>query len=362
MLAAELWAFSVVGQHDRGGQRGRVLQFLLVPELRLAAFPGSVMDTAVFVAGVGLLGACVGSFLNVVVWRLPQEDPARRSLGGRSHCPHCGALIHWFDNIPVLSWVLLRRRARCCGGRISARYPLVELLTAGLFVLLALWPPAGPPFVQAGASVLVDARAIAAFALHAVFLSLLVALTFIDFDTQLLPDALTKPGMAIGLLGGLWPGLAGEIAIDAPRGLRTLLASGLGLLVGFGVTWLIRALGSRLFRKEAMGFGDVKFLAMIGAFLGWKAALLTMLVGCLAGSVVGGIGMLFGQGARIPFGPYLALGALVAMFAEAPILDFLFVTWPEWQRTHPQAQWTLAIVSLLCLVGLFALLKRRRFG
>src|SRR5690349_2862814 len=107
------------------------------------------MDTVLVgvALGVALLGACVGSFLNVVIWRLQQSDPAKRSLGGRSHCPKCGALIRWFDNVPVVSWCVLRAKARCCGGAIAARYPLVELLTAGLFVAVYVWPPA--PFGHA---------------------------------------------------------------------------------------------------------------------------------------------------------------------------------------------------------------------
>src|SRR5688572_6204457 len=195
------------------------------------------MDT-VFKVGVALLGACVGSFLNVVIWRLPQEDPKRRSLGGRSHCPRCGALIRWFDNIPVLSWAVLRAKARCCGGSISVRYPFVELLTAGLFWVLVSWPPFGPVLDVHGAGFTIDAEAAAALVLHAVFLSLLVALTFIDFDTQLLPDALTKPGMAIGLLGGFWPGIAGVISDDTMTSpaFRSFLASLAGLLVGGAIT------------------------------------------------------------------------------------------------------------------------------
>lgn len=323
------------------------------------------MDTAVFEVGAALLGACVGSFLNVVIWRLPQEDPKRRSLGGRSHCPKCGALIRWFDNVPVLSWVVLRAKARCCGGPISARYPLVELLTAGLFWVLASWPPFGPVLRPDATGFVLDSEAAAAFGLHAVFLAMLVALTFIDFDTQLLPDALTKPGIAIGLAGGLWPGVAGVISTDTmtSHAFRSLAASVVGFAVGGGVTWGIRALGSRVFRKEAMGFGDVKLMAMIGAFLGWQGALLTMCLGCVSGAIAGAIGLLLGRGNRIPFGPYLALGAVVVLFFERRILEVLFVDWPDWQRANPSAQWILSAVAFLCLLGLFAILKRsRRFG
>ncbi|MEO6595890.1 MAG: A24 family peptidase [Planctomycetota bacterium] len=321
------------------------------------------MGEAVFEVGAALLGACVGSFLNVVIWRLPQEDPRRRSLGGRSHCPHCGALIRWFDNLPVLAWIFLRARARCCKGSISIRYPTVELLTAALFLALAMWPPFGPVWVQHGDTITLDAAAAAAFGLHAVFISLLVACTFIDFDTQLLPDVLTKPGMALGLLGGLWPGIAGVISSDPSTSvaLRSVLASLVGLLVGGGATWLIRAVGSRVFRKEAMGLGDVKFLAMIGAFSGWEGALLALFLGCVFGAVTGvAMALRGGLGKQIPFGPYLALGALTALFGSKPILVLLFETWPEWQRSNPSAQWFLVLVALLSLFALFVLVRRGR--
>jgi leader peptidase (prepilin peptidase)/N-methyltransferase len=316
----------------------------------------------VFEVGAALLGACVGSFLNVVIWRLQQDDPRARSLGGRSHCPHCHAPIRWFDLVPVLSWLLLRAKGRCCGKPIAWRYPGVELLTAGLFLLLALHPPFGPVFESGpqGPTWIVDTAV--GFALHATFLSLLVALSFIDYDTQLLPDVLTKPGMALGLFGGLYPGLAGVISQDpsTPIALRTLLASVTGLLVGGGVTWAIRAVGSAVFRREAMGFGDVKLMGMIGAFLGWQAALLTMLLGCVFGAVLGGIGAALGRGTVIPFGPFLALGAVVAMFLRAPIVHLLFTTWPEWQRTNPAAPVWLAVGAAVSLSALLLLVRRGR--
>jgi leader peptidase (prepilin peptidase)/N-methyltransferase len=316
-----------------------------------------------FEVGAALLGACVGSFLNVVIWRLQQEDPRRRSLGGRSHCPHCGALIRWFHNIPVVSWLVLRARAHCCGKPIAWRYPLVEALTAGLFLVLALWPPFGPVgSVAADGRLELDSVGAVAFGLHAVFLSLLVALSFIDFDTQLLPDVLTKPGIAIGIAAGFWPGLAGMISDDSSMtpSLRGLLASIVGACAGGGVTWLIRAVGSQVFRREAMGFGDVKLMGMVGAFLGWQAALLTMMLGCVFGAVVGGLGALRGGGTQIPFGPYLAMGAVVSMFLRAPIVTFLFTTWPEWQRDSAAAPFVLGGSALVSLVLLFWLVRRAR--
>lgn len=316
-----------------------------------------------FEVGAALLGACVGSFLNVVICRVPQDDPRQRSLGGRSRCPHCGTQIRWHDNLPLLGWFLLRGRARCCGKGIAVRYPMVEALTAALFFALAVWSPFGPVFVPAADGFEIDGAAATAFVLHAIFVSLLVACTFIDFDTQLLPDVLTKPGMAIGLLGGFWPGTAGMLTSDdaTPLALRTLLASLFGLLAGAGSTWLIRALGSRLFRREAMGLGDVKFLGMIGAFLGWQGALLSLFLGCIAGAVIGSaLALRSGFGLKIPFGPYLALGALVSLFAREPILDLLFVQWPEWQRSSPNAQWLLLVLALLSLSALFLLVRKGR--
>lgn len=323
-----------------------------------AASGVTVMATAVFALGSALLGACVGSFLNVVVYRLPQPDPRRRTLGGRSRCPHCGTQIAWFDNLPVLGWLHRRGRARCCGKSIAIRYPLVELLMAGLFLALALLAPHGEVVRPEG----VDARALVAWLGMATFLSLLVANALIDLDTQLLLDVLNKPGMAIGCALGFWPGIAGRFSADTtvPIAMNTLLASVAGLLVGGGSVWAIRIVGTRLFRKEAMGFGDVKYLAMIGAFLGWRSALLTLLLACIFGAVIGGVGALRGGATKIPFGPFLALGAIASLFGERPILDLLFVTWPEWQRNSQVAQWLLPVLALLSFVALVALVLRSR--
>lgn len=318
------------------------------------------MGTAVFEVGAALFGACVGSFLNVVIWRLPQEDPARRTLGGRSHCPGCGKMIAWHDNVPVLGWLWLRGKARCCGTTISPRYPFVELLTAAMFYALAAWPPFGPVFLDGG---VLDTTAMAAFVASVVFASMLIALTFIDFDTQLLPDVLTKPGMVIGLIAGTWPGVAGVISQDASVSLelRSLLASVMGLVVGGGVTWGVRILGSVVFKKEAMGFGDVKFMGMIGAFVGWQGSLLTLFLGCVFGAVVGvALALKSGMSARIPFGPYLAMGALVALFGQGPLLEFLFVDWPEWQRQNPSSMLLVLFVGIGALLSLLWLIRRGR--
>ena len=228
--------------------------------------------------------------------------------------------------------------------------------------LLAVAPPFGAVLVETTNGFVLDTVAAGAFALHAVFLSLLVALSFIDFDTQLLPDVLTKPGIVLGIAAGLWPGLAGVVSDDptTARAMRQVLASLAGMLVGGGSTWAIRAVGSALFRREAMGFGDVKLMAMIGAFLGWQAALLSMFLGCVLGAAVGGLGAAFGRGTVIPFGPYLAAGALVAMFWRAVIVTALFTTWPDWASRNPGAQWLVVGVSLVLMLALLVLVRRAR--
>ena len=318
------------------------------------------MEATAFAAAAAVFGACVGSFLNVVVYRLQQPDPADRSVLGRSFCPGCGTPIPWFKNVPVLGWLMLAGRATCCGGRISIRYPFVELLTAALFFALAWWPPYGAIFA---ADATADPAAAAALTLHATFASMLIALTFIDFDSQLLPDVLTKPGMVLGLVAGFWPGLAGVISPDesvSPQ-LRSLLASVLGLTVGGGVTWTVRALGSAVFRKEAMGFGDVKLMGMIGAFLGWQGALLTLFLGCVFGAVVGvTIALRGSMQVRIPFGPYLAMGAVVSLFAGEQLVELLFVAWPEWQRRNPSSVYLVLTIGVGALLTMLWLLRRAR--
>ncbi|MEY4673289.1 MAG: hypothetical protein RL148_1073 [Planctomycetota bacterium] len=314
----------------------------------------------------GTLGACVGSFLNVVIWRLPQEDPRLRSLGGRSRCPACGAQIAWHWNLPMLGWLLLRGRAACCGARIAARYPAVELLTALLFLVLAWLHPHAPLTTDAGA----DPQGLLAFVFQATFLSLLVAASFIDLDHRLLLDVLTKPGMALGLLGSLVvPGLAGESTalawlLNEPSlasgRTASLAASAVGLLAGFGVMQAIRVAASRIFRKEAMGFGDVKFLAMIGAFLGWQGALSSLMLACVAGALVGTVRRLFTADSMIPFGPFLAVGAVCSLFWGEDVFEFLFVTWPEWQRQSADSPLLLGLTAFLSLIALILLVRKGR--
>jgi leader peptidase (prepilin peptidase)/N-methyltransferase len=238
-----------------------------------------------FVAA-GFLGLIVGSYLNVVIHRLPEGIS---TVTPPSSCPACGARIRAYDNLPVLSWLLLRGRCRACHAPISPRYPLVEGGTALAFVA-AVWR-FGP-----------GGRAIAAAALAA----LLIALALIDLDHFLLPDRLTLPGLAAGLAAQLLlPG--GSLS----RGL-------VGALVGAGILLAVAGLWELLRDVEGMGLGDVKMIAMLGGFLGVSGVLVTLLVGTLSGSLVG-LALIAQKrsdfAAKLPFGVFLAVGGLVALFA-----------------------------------------------
>ncbi len=314
------------------------------------------MSDAVITGAVVTLGACVGSFLNVVIYRLPRGSFL--SLGSRSVCPACRQRIPWFDNLPVLSWLLLRGRARCCQARISVRYIAVEILTALLFLLLFVRGPHAPVIEGDQLSLV----ALGGFVFQAVFLALLVANTFIDLEHRILPDVLTKPGMVIGCLGGaVVPGLAGMLdAPGLPPAMASLLYSGLGLAAGVGLTLAIRIAAHAVFKKEAMGLGDVKFMGMIGAFLGFEGAVLTFFVGCLVGAVGGVVHRWLTGDPYVPFGPFLAIGAVMVLFLRQPIMEFLFTTWPEWIERSQSAPWVLSISTVLCIVLLVVLVRRGR--
>jgi leader peptidase (prepilin peptidase) / N-methyltransferase len=232
---------------------------------------------AFYVVVAGLVGACIGSFLNVVIWRLPRRESL---VHPGSHCPRCDRAIRWYDNLPVVSWLLLRGRCRACRAPIAWRYPGVELLTAFLFVLAAL-EFHDRPF--AGTQI-------------ALLLAGLVAVTFIDIDHRIIPDAITKPGMVLGLVLALVP----PFELHPPDwiqglqpGLNGLLHSAAGILAGVGIAWGVRLLGGWIFKKEAMGLGDAKLLGLIGAFTGPAGALYALFLGCFLGVFVHGGVVLF---------------------------------------------------------------------
>ena len=246
---------------------------------------------------IALLGACVGSFLNVVAWRLPRQESV---VHPRSHCPHCGSRLRWFETIPVLSWLLLRGCCGHCGAPIRLRYPAVELLVAGLFVAAAL---ASPSPLAAGAP-----AGLAPLA-GGLLVVLLVPLLLIDLDHLWLPEPLCRLGVVLGLVV---TAVAGFSQGDGPgRSLLFwhLLAASAGLL-GFEGT---SALAQRLLGKPALGLGDAKLAALLGAWLGPTGLGLAVVLAVFAGALVGLIGLASGRlkrGQPFPFGPFLAGGGL----------------------------------------------------
>ncbi len=224
-----------------------------------------------------LFGLAIGSFLNVVIARLPEGRSVWRP---RSACPGCGTPIAWYDNIPILSFAVLRGRCRACGMAISRRYPIVEATTGLLFALAYLVLGPTPGFVVA-----------------ALLLAALIAITAIDLSHQIIPDVITLPGIILG------------VAANLVTGRVTWIESLLGIAAGAGI-FVVIILASR----GGMGGGDMKLGAMLGAFLGWKLGLLAILLGVLAGGVVA-LGLLLlgrkGRKEAIPFGPFLALGGAV---------------------------------------------------
>jgi leader peptidase (prepilin peptidase) / N-methyltransferase len=266
------------------------------------------------IAAALFFGLIIGSFLNVCIVRLPR---GRSIASPPSHCPRCKETIRFYDNIPVISFLLLRARCRKCGEPISWRYPAVELLNGLLYVWIVR------EFWLGGE----------AFLLMALCSSLIV-ITFIDFDHQIIPDVITLPGMLVGLtlapffmtaLGDALPFHLDNLVPHAGPYLTGFLNSCIGLLLGglplFAIGWA----WEKLRHVEAMGGGDVKLMGMVGSFLGWKGALLTIMLGALSGSVVGIVLISLKRhrmGTVIPFGPFLAAGAVVTAFYGPDIISW----------------------------------------
>ena len=257
--------------------------------------------TVLIGALVFILGAAVGSFLNVVVYRLPA---GLSLITPPSRCPQCHTLLKPYDNVPVLGWLWLKGRCRHCHAPIAKRYPLVEFVTAVLFLIT---------FIVFEVSLQTLG--------YWLLISWLLGLALIDLDTMLLPNALTQSGVIVGLIFQGINGLAHQGQIT---GLATGVLEGfLGAVVGIWLFDLVRIGGTLALGQEAMGAGDAKLAAMIGAWLGWPLMLVSSFLACLVGAVIGGGVMalgLIGRRQPIPFGPFLALGAGLAIFVGDPLI------------------------------------------
>jgi len=256
-----------------------------------------VTAEAWLVAWMAVAGAAVGSFLNVCIYRLPR---GMSIASPPSHCGACGRRIAWFENVPLAGYIALRGRCRTCGAPIALRYLIVEALTALLFV--AAWWYYGP-------GVLLVSRLIFACAL--------IVLFAIDLEHQLLPNVITLPGILVGF---------GFSLVTEPGWIASLL----GMLFGGGLLFAIAEVYYRLRHEEGLGMGDVKMLAMIGAFLGWKLTFVTLMMASFAGSLIGGLVILSGRGGMktaLPFGTFLALGAALAAAVGPAVLEWYVGLW-----------------------------------
>lgn len=268
---------------------------------------------------VALFGAIIGSFLNVVIHRLPRNESI---VLPSSRCPSCGAVIAFYDNVPVLSYLALRGRCRSCKAHISARYPAVEALTALLWVAVA-WRD-GLTF---------------ALPFDLVFVTAILALIFIDAEHMILPNVITYPGMAFAIVARIsLPYLMGQPYFDDLNSLLNGLLAGMplwaaslvgaliGALVGGGSLWLMGWIWEKLRGVEAMGLGDVKMMFMVGAYLGWRLTILNIFLGVLSGSLIG-IGLMIAQGRRnmqmlLPFGVFLGIGAVAALLFGSHLVEW----------------------------------------
>lgn len=254
-----------------------------------------------------LFGCVVGSFLNVCIWRLPRGATIGRPK--RSFCPHCGSSLRWYDNIPLVSFLMLRGRCRDCGGRVSWRYPVIEALTGVLFALV---------YVRQGTQMGVGVGQLTVMML---VVALLVFASAVDWEFLIIPDEVTIFGIFGGLLAGLllpqlhvgpaayqtYEALTGHLHLDG------LIASALGAAGGGGMVLFFAFFGHVIFQQEALGFGDVKLMAMIGAFFGWKVVVMAFFLAPFLGLLYG-LPLLIARSEHVmPYGPFLSIGAVLAL-------------------------------------------------
>ncbi|MEZ4587983.1 MAG: prepilin peptidase [Gemmatimonadales bacterium] len=251
------------------------------------------MTDGMFVFTAALFGLVIGSFLNVCIVRLPAEQSV---VSPRSRCPRCGHQLAWYDNVPVVSWLILRGKCRGCAEPISVLYPLVELATGVLWAWMA-WR-FGPTLLALKG---------------ALFTTILLGIAMTDAREYIIPDEFTIGGMVLGLV------------FAAIGGSDALIQGLLGAAVGFGMLWIVGQAGTWLFKEEAMGGGDIKMMAMVGAFVGWQGVLLTVFLGALAGTLIFLPLKLAGRDKLVPFGVFLSIGAAVT-YLVGPTLMAWYVS------------------------------------
>ena len=250
------------------------------------------MTELMTVGVVAALGLAIGSFLNVCIYRLPRGESI---VSPPSRCPSCGQGLRWLDNVPVLGWLLLGGRCRSCRAAVSPMYPIVEAVTSVVF-LLQLWQIGWQPLL----------------AIRLLFVAAMIALFVIDLQHRILPNVITLPGIAVGLTASVF----------FEPGWRAAL---IGVAAGGGVLWVVGEAYFRIRGEEGMGFGDVKMLAMVGAFLGWQLMLVTLLIASFAGSIIGGGMIVVDRGNMkyaLPLGSFLAVGAIIATH-----VGYLLLAW-----------------------------------
>lgn len=274
-----------------------------------------------------VLGAIVGSFLNVCIWRLPREESL---VLPASRCVSCASPVAWYDNVPVLAWLWLGGKCRACRARISWRYPFVEALTAFLFFYMhrrAFLDPAGYD-----AGLLVP---------QLLLVSGLIVATFVDFDHRIIPDEISITGMvAAPLLSAINPGMHRELGVwqlwegrdPADTTMEGILASLAGMATGAGMIWLLGWAGAKAFKKEAMGFGDVKLMGMVGGFLGWQAAFWIFWIAPVLSLAYGIVQKIRTGDPYMPYGPFLSLATFGVMLWQDRIVELLTRDYPRMVR------------------------------